>query len=207
LASYSILVYDWLTTFDAEVELIHKTGWSLIKILFLLCRYCPLVLLAIINTLYIGDFTEEFCKGGVQPAYILFIPLHIFPQAVVAVRAYAFSGRKRWVLWSLGLCFLALCSVVIFAFHEAVPYRAKGISTLRKQDASLITGMSRPRKGLAWHYLLSPLSISSLWALLFFTVIEVHYGVGNSQDISPLKDSLPSQSLHSLIYSPSSYFL
>jgi len=137
--------------------------------LFLLCRYCSLVLLAIIYTLYIGDFTQEFCKAGVQPAYILFIPLHIFPQAVVAIRAYAFSGRQRWVLWSLGLCFAALCAVVIFAFHETSPLPSERYNYIQKTGCFPYygDGTTARRLGMAL-FTITALDFYSLGIVVFY---------------------------------------
>ncbi|TFK66867.1 hypothetical protein BDN72DRAFT_128912 [Pluteus cervinus] len=119
LAAYSIQVFEWAVNLTSEVELIHRARWSFIKLAYILCRYCPLLTYPVTLWAYIGDYDQEFCAPIVRPVWALFIPLYLFPHVVMLLRAYAFSGRRKWILVLLSLCFMALCTVTVYAFYTA----------------------------------------------------------------------------------------
>lgn len=59
----TIVVYDWVITFDREIELIWKKRWSAVKVVYLWHRYfgiAVILLQAVVHVL--PNVTDEFCQ-------------------------------------------------------------------------------------------------------------------------------------------------
>ncbi|EDR01637.1 uncharacterized protein LACBIDRAFT_310756 [Laccaria bicolor S238N-H82] len=132
-AMYGLQLYEWFASFDKEVNLIHQARWSSIKVAYLLCRYYPLCFWPVFMWAYIGNHSSEVCEYVLWPIHALLAPFLFFSQglslakftkdlasyfnpAVMVMRAYAFSGRNRWVLIPLATCYSGLLAVDIWAF-------------------------------------------------------------------------------------------
>lgn len=123
-AMYALQLYEWFASFDKEVSLIHQARWSSIKVAYLLCRYYPLCFWPVFMWAYIGNHGPEVCKYVLRPIHGLLAPFLFFSQAVMVMRAYAFSGRNRRVLIPLATCYSGLLAVNIWVFCiriEAIP--------------------------------------------------------------------------------------
>jgi len=108
--------YEWMLTANAEFELIHRARWTSVKITYLLCRYYPLMYLPFLSWGYVGDHDPRLCPRVVVPLQFLQAPLQIFPQAVMVMRAYGFTGRDRKALIGLSLGYLILVTVNLGVF-------------------------------------------------------------------------------------------
>jgi len=109
-------VYEWVATSRREADLIHHARWTSVKVAYLLCRYYPLLLWPLVTWAYVGDHDEVVCQRVMRPIHILLAPCQIFPQGVMLMRAYAFSGRNKRVLLLLCLCYIGLIGVDIWVF-------------------------------------------------------------------------------------------
>ncbi|KAI0640875.1 hypothetical protein C8Q79DRAFT_1014717 [Trametes meyenii] len=97
-----ILIYDWLLTLDMEIRLVWGSRKNLTSILYLLGRYIK-PLLNIMGIVWIFPISDEV---STRRAYVTIL-LHVAEAATIlpgvvwavfsAVRAYAFSGRSKWV--------------------------------------------------------------------------------------------------------------
>jgi len=107
VASLTLLIYDHITTFADEVELIWKRKFSLVTFLFFVNRYYAVSVVSIVIASSIfTSFSAEVCKR-----MLLFqplgggIPLTFFPDFVVALRVYALYERNKY-LAVLMACYL-----------------------------------------------------------------------------------------------------
>jgi len=116
VAVYALQLYEWLETAPLEVNLIHYSPWSPVKVAYLLCRYYPLVLWPLVMFAYVGNHSWEVCNHLGPPVHILLAPCQLFPQGVMMMRAYAFCGRDKRILVFLLMCITGLLAVDIWAF-------------------------------------------------------------------------------------------
>lgn len=115
-AAWALQVYEWLLTLGEEYRLIHCARWTSIKIAYLICRYYPLFAYPILMWFWLGDHDETFCRSLVHPVYALLVPFQMAAQAVMLMRAYAFTGRNKVVLVVLCVCYLALFAAEMWLF-------------------------------------------------------------------------------------------
>jgi hypothetical protein len=106
-AVYVVQVYEWLIQLDDEWTLIHQARWTSVKIAYLFCRYYPLLVFPVYLWAWLGDHSSELCQKIIHPLYAFLVPFHLCPQGVILMRAYAFTGRNKFVLAILLPAYLA----------------------------------------------------------------------------------------------------
>ncbi|KAF5316679.1 hypothetical protein D9619_006225 [Psilocybe cf. subviscida] len=121
VAVMCVLVYEWLANLEDERRLIHCAPWSSVKLSYLLCRYYPLCYWVVALWAYCLNHKPRHCKAVLKPIHALLAPFQFFAQAVLFLRAYAFSGRKRWVLAILTVGYLLVIAADTYLFFVAVP--------------------------------------------------------------------------------------
>ncbi|EAU82338.2 hypothetical protein CC1G_06648 [Coprinopsis cinerea okayama7 len=101
-----LLVYDYLLTFDLEIEFIWKSRWNAVKVLFLLTRYLPfLELLPLINYVFMDGEWWYQC----ETTYRAIGWMQVIGVICAEVRIWAVWDRSRRV----GI-FLTLFALVSF---------------------------------------------------------------------------------------------
>ncbi|EAU90383.1 hypothetical protein CC1G_00767 [Coprinopsis cinerea okayama7 len=115
-AVYALQIYEWFTGLEKEIRLVYHAKWNSVKVAYLLCRYYPLLLWPVVMWAYLLDHPEALCARSGKPIHVLLAPCQFFPQAVMFMRAYAFSGRSSTVLAILSMCYVALVGVDLWAF-------------------------------------------------------------------------------------------
>ncbi|TFK39684.1 hypothetical protein BDQ12DRAFT_681018 [Crucibulum laeve] len=116
IAMYALVTYELLSCMEDEIRLIHCARWTKIKGAYLACRYYPLILWPFVMWSYVGDHTREVCLVVGRPMHAFLAPCLFFPQAVMAMRAWAFSGRNTYIMCLLLVCWTALVGVDIWVF-------------------------------------------------------------------------------------------
>ncbi|KAG7088313.1 hypothetical protein E1B28_012323 [Marasmius oreades] len=117
LAGYTVAIYDWVISIDEEYDLVWMTPqWTAIKCAFILCRYFVLLFFPIYVWLFLGNHAEHLCEDLVHPLYGLMTLFHLFPQVVMIVRTWAFTGRNSYVLFFLILCLLGFVAADAWVF-------------------------------------------------------------------------------------------
>ncbi|TFK17054.1 hypothetical protein FA15DRAFT_676335 [Coprinopsis marcescibilis] len=122
-AVYALQIYEWFAGIEKEARLIYSSRWTSVKVAYLLCRYYQLLTWPLIMWAYNANHTRETCSRIGVAVHILLAPCQFFPQAVMVMRAYAFTGRDTRVMVMLGLCYAGLVGVDIWAFcaHIKMP--------------------------------------------------------------------------------------
>ncbi|KAF9267325.1 hypothetical protein L218DRAFT_1060502 [Marasmius fiardii PR-910] len=117
IIGYTVALYDWLISIDEEYDLIWTTPqWTAIKCTYILCRYFTLAVFPIYIWLFLGSHSEDLCQKLVHPLYGLMTLFHLFPQVVMIVRTWAFTGRNTYVLFFLIICLFAFVAADVWVF-------------------------------------------------------------------------------------------
>ncbi|KAL4258627.1 DUF6533 domain-containing protein [Pleurotus pulmonarius] len=113
---YVILLWEALINLGEEHDLIHQTRWGHVKVCYLACRYYPIIITPLYLWACIADIDPRTCANIVLPLQIFLLPLTLFPQFVILVRAYGFTGRNIYVLLLLCGCFVTLLFLQFWGF-------------------------------------------------------------------------------------------
>ncbi|KAF8995948.1 hypothetical protein BDQ17DRAFT_1545011 [Cyathus striatus] len=114
-STLAVLVYEYLLTFDLEVNFVWKRDWSIVKILFILTRYLPFFDATIILALqFLPHASAAKCKMLYTAIAFLSIGLFI-AEAVLTLRTWAVCGGQK----RLGIL-LAIFSMGIFSGHTVL---------------------------------------------------------------------------------------
>ncbi|TFK40193.1 hypothetical protein BDQ12DRAFT_734205, partial [Crucibulum laeve] len=115
-AAYAVQIFEWLILLDQEIATIHQRRWSSVKWAYLLCRYYPLFVWPILLWAYVLNQKYELCTRVGQPIHALLLPYICCSQAVMIMRAYAFSDRHKAVLAVLLPLYAILVGTSIWMF-------------------------------------------------------------------------------------------
>ncbi|KAF8072072.1 hypothetical protein FPV67DRAFT_1667513 [Lyophyllum atratum] len=138
ISLYVVQLCEWVALWDDEWRLIHCTRWTSMKVVYLCCRYYPLISWIFYIWALVGDHELEICQRVLKPLYLLMIPYQLTAQAVMVTRAWAFTGRQTAVLVLLLSAYAVLLGMEIWVFGTNVEI---GPSSLR--DVGLNTGCVR----------------------------------------------------------------
>ncbi|KIM87005.1 hypothetical protein PILCRDRAFT_294315 [Piloderma croceum F 1598] len=112
-AVYTIHVYEWMFTIQDELTL---RSWTSVKAAYLICRYYPLIIFPFHMWAWIGTHDFKTCSRIVHALYTLILPCPLSCQAVILIRAYAFTGRKNITFWALLTGFVGLTAGNVYVF-------------------------------------------------------------------------------------------
>ncbi|KAF8966784.1 hypothetical protein BDZ97DRAFT_601931 [Flammula alnicola] len=109
-ATYTLLVYDYLCTFEKEVKYVWTCPWSIGLVLFYLNRYFPFLDLPLLSGLTEITIKSEMACKLLAPIYLgIMIVGTLITSAILLLRTYAIWGRRRLILY-------ILASVVVIFF-------------------------------------------------------------------------------------------
>lgn len=114
VAPYGVILWELIILVEKEVQYIYFDGgqWTLLKCIYIACRYLPPILWPYILWCYVPDHVQEDCVGSVIVLQqMIFMLLQLFPHCVLAIRAYAYTGGRakiRAILISLLCCYIVL---------------------------------------------------------------------------------------------------
>ncbi|KAF9523070.1 hypothetical protein CPB83DRAFT_66758 [Crepidotus variabilis] len=138
VACYAVLSYEFFLVLDQEYRLIYRSRWTLLKCLYLACRFIPLILWPVNMYSFMNDHTLPECMPLVVFGSLSYIPLLAIPQCIYVFRAWSITGRKRSIFCFLGLCLGGYLGVLIWAATDNLTV-SRGAFTLLKK-----TGCYRP---------------------------------------------------------------
>ncbi|KAF8647722.1 hypothetical protein AX16_006557 [Volvariella volvacea WC 439] len=118
--AYAVQLYELFALLPLEWELMRGQRWSVMLAAYLWCRFYPLLVIPIIMVAYIRNYPAGHCGGLIIATNVLSIPFHLVPQAVMAMRAYAFTRRKGVFLVILLIFFAILAAIDIWTFSSHI---------------------------------------------------------------------------------------
>ncbi|KAL0576531.1 hypothetical protein V5O48_005451 [Marasmius crinis-equi] len=116
----ALAVWDWLVCLQMEWRRIWQREWSLIKFLYLWTRYYGLVCFAINLWLFNADFTVERCGTLHYLIVLTCMWVTVGSEMILAVRTYAFLGKKLWIGIALGIALLGEIAFLLYVGIKAV---------------------------------------------------------------------------------------
>ncbi|KIM76345.1 hypothetical protein PILCRDRAFT_826328 [Piloderma croceum F 1598] len=120
-SGYTLLVWDFLLTFDDEVTYIWPRPWSIVQMIFLTNRYVNLVTLGIVNAQRAGLYrstSPSFCFNFNLFSTVIMFSSFASIHVLVLLRAWAlWEGRRKIAkaLIALFVVYVATC-VSLFTY-------------------------------------------------------------------------------------------
>jgi len=107
LASFMVLLYDQVLTFEDEVTFVWRFPWSFGKILFLWNRYACIVSLGFMTgVIFQGQLPSSFCSGALHARPALRTLQHVSVEVLLSGHIYAMYDRNKKVLVFVILLFI-----------------------------------------------------------------------------------------------------
>ncbi|KAJ8078145.1 hypothetical protein PM082_000351 [Marasmius tenuissimus] len=116
----TLAVWDWISCLKMEWHRIWKREWSLIKFLYIWTRYYGLICFSINLWLFNADITVERCKTLHYLIALTCMWTTIGSEMILAVRTYAFLGKKLWIAVGLGVALLGEIAFLLYVGIAAV---------------------------------------------------------------------------------------
>lgn len=144
----AVAVWDWLSSLEMEYRYIWKKEWSIIKGLYLWTRYYGLACFSVNLWLFNDNFTKERCATLHYLIAATSMWSLLGSEAILAIRTYAFLGKKMWIGIMLVIMLLGetgfLLYVSIAGVHQIDPFPIgdmKGPCTAAdKPGRTIVTG-------------------------------------------------------------------
>ncbi|KAL5535980.1 hypothetical protein ACEPAF_4074 [Sanghuangporus sanghuang] len=103
-ASFTILVYDYILTFEDERTLIWPGQWTVTKVLFLFTRYLPFIDLSIPVIRHASkDLSPKACELSYQSSIWLINVGFLTAELILLIRTWAIWERSRLITVILGI--------------------------------------------------------------------------------------------------------
>ncbi|KAL4073547.1 hypothetical protein J3A83DRAFT_2558919 [Scleroderma citrinum] len=134
VASLAIAFYDYLLTLPREYQFYrsqpHFLRMSLACILFILIRYSSILVMIVSNYgVFATSFTLESCRRYYYVSPIMKVVQSMISQAILGIRTYSVSGRRRQV----GIFLLAYYTITVslewfFNIYRRIPQSIDAIA-------------------------------------------------------------------------------
>lgn len=169
IAFFALFVYEWLITFDEEVEYFWHGRWTISRQLFLANRYFGLFILSFhMAVLSLPRPGEKFCIPALEFLFVGNITAIGIVQAILVLRVwYLFSNSKNIRLITVFAFIISLSTSMLFSIIAA-----RQVKTLRT-DVSLprfihyeVRGCLVSRPPMFWRIYLPSLCLHSLLYIL-----------------------------------------
>jgi len=115
VASFSLLIYDFLMTFPAEVDFIWTSSWNVAKLLFFATRYLAIVDTSV-GVLYIlhPSFSPSICDKLYLTISIMYTIGLLVAEAILSLRTFAIWKGTRpigvlLIIMNIALLISAVC--------------------------------------------------------------------------------------------------
>jgi len=121
-ATYVVLLYDWLITFDVELERIWKRQRNVFTILWVLIRYLPILMYTFaVYATFQTSWSENMCMQYHTLPTGFVITCVVVAHLIFTLRTYALYGRAKRILQLFIPLLLIELGVMIFtAFNETI---------------------------------------------------------------------------------------
>ncbi|KAF8877963.1 hypothetical protein BD779DRAFT_1226796 [Infundibulicybe gibba] len=96
LASFTILVYNYVLTFEQELGVIWMSQWTITKMFFVLTRYIPFINMALIMYhLFSPNLHGHACFVVYQGTIWMFVIGLLIAEGILTLRTWAIWGRTH----------------------------------------------------------------------------------------------------------------
>ncbi|KAF8890392.1 hypothetical protein BD779DRAFT_267657 [Infundibulicybe gibba] len=99
VASFTILVYNYILTFSQELDVIWMSRWTITKVFFVLTRYIPFFDMALLMYhLFSPDLRGHACSVVFQGTLWLFFICLVIAEGILTLRTWTIWGRSHPIL-------------------------------------------------------------------------------------------------------------
>ncbi|KAF5358321.1 hypothetical protein D9756_001678 [Leucocoprinus leucothites] len=116
----ALAVWDWMVCARMEWYRIWKREWSAIKCLYIWTRYYGIACFAVNLWLFNAEFTIEQCKTLHYLIAATCMWVTLGSEAILAIRTYAFLGKKLWVGILMSVMLLGETAFLLYVSIAAV---------------------------------------------------------------------------------------
>ncbi|KAL4263954.1 DUF6533 domain-containing protein [Pleurotus pulmonarius] len=176
IATFALLIYEWVITLDSEIQCFWRGGWSKSRMLFLANRYMtPIIILFPLYCFQTTTPTTEdscpadtifSCLRAIKACFILTVLVLGIVQAILVLRVYYLFSNSKLVQNIVIACFIVSVSISL-AFACTASINLRPLETL---VAFGIRGCRAERPQGFWRLYLPPLVLHTL--LYMFTVLR-----------------------------------
>jgi len=126
----TVMVLDWLLTFDLEVSLIWKAKWNIGTVVYLLSRYLTFVDVALTMYHQLGsDLSTATCQRVFEAEACEYMIGSIIVELVLTLRTISVWSKSKRFTWGLSFVFAIMCGGILVTFgfyfknlnHAALP--------------------------------------------------------------------------------------
>ncbi|KDR72837.1 hypothetical protein GALMADRAFT_228526 [Galerina marginata CBS 339.88] len=102
IASYSLVVFDYIFTLDKEVKYVWSCPCSIGLVLFYLNRYLPFIDIILFSQIVLNTSTSSMACSVLARFSAWFIVIGMMiSQTIIILRTYAIWGRRKLIFWIL----------------------------------------------------------------------------------------------------------
>ncbi|EIW77825.1 hypothetical protein CONPUDRAFT_157009 [Coniophora puteana RWD-64-598 SS2] len=162
LACSSVLVYDTLSCLDMEVRYIWQRRWSVMKVLYLWTRYSAFSS-PVLGLVYFvfkpgHELTPRVCSSGVSAAFWLDGVGISISELVLAMRIWAFWGRKPFIAAIAAVVYAGFVSGATYTLYEF--FRRVEIVPIEGHPGCFVIGDGTMARLLLVVFMIAPPQIS-----------------------------------------------
>jgi len=180
----SLLIYDYLLTFDREVTLVwNQPRWTYTKVIFLLARYLPFpaIFLLLYDQVFIG-ISPQTCKAVYYAAPLLCISAAICAESILMVRTWAVWNQDK----RIAACFVLMaCGTFIAGAYEMIKFGEAIVvspAPFSPYRGCFVTGSSKIAYFAVYNFAVVD---AVIFALMAFSAFKA-YKLGNSVKLSKI---------------------
>ncbi|KDR72838.1 hypothetical protein GALMADRAFT_252122 [Galerina marginata CBS 339.88] len=131
MAGYSIVIFDYVLTFDKEVEYVWSSPWKPERILFFLNRYLPFIDIILFSQVMLNSsISFATCSMIARSSVWMILIGTMVSQTIITRRTQAIWRSRRRFVWILGsITALSFGFIVVFAAYKTVLQPLDGLDT------------------------------------------------------------------------------
>ncbi|PPQ70038.1 hypothetical protein CVT24_003805 [Panaeolus cyanescens] len=120
LIAISIYMFDWLATFEMEVELVWKSNWNFMKVLFLLQRYLPFVDSTglILYIKFGSNLNTVTCKRLYTASGYMMATGTALAELILTLRVWAVWHRDRKLMVLLPMLYVGCWAPIMYFMYR-----------------------------------------------------------------------------------------
>ncbi|KDR82787.1 hypothetical protein GALMADRAFT_848896 [Galerina marginata CBS 339.88] len=139
VAASALFVYDYLLTFQLEVELIWKSRWNFIKVLFIIQRYMPFIDTCFLTVWrQLGYLTLTQCEKVPFITGFFFMAGFALSEALLSLRVWALWDRNKWLSVVLPILFMVIWAPSFYTMYLYVNSLRYTISPLPSAKGCIV---------------------------------------------------------------------
>ncbi|KZT35153.1 hypothetical protein SISSUDRAFT_197540 [Sistotremastrum suecicum HHB10207 ss-3] len=198
LASTSILVYDWLLTFNDELTYIWRPPWSLPQAMFVVARYGSMIT-AVLQLLFydMRNVSPDGCAVVLRAqAAVAFVSIFL-AESILLLKVIALFRTNRFIYYTILTIFILSVTVGItfIGFWSKSVVYATNIAT--PLFGCSVTAISPPTKDF---FIFGNFIILAVWELLISAVAVYSVWTSYQSSRTPLSEVMHRDGLHYLFF-------